>query len=106
MLKRMENYIKTVLEYVQTNYPGIVYAWDVVNEAFFDSEEGSGTDGEIRSTSKWYQTIGDEYIAAAFRFARRYAAEDVKLFYNDFNAMDPMKREGIMDYQKKMFRML
>ncbi len=98
MLKRMENYIKTVMEYVQTNYPGIVYAWDVVNEAFFDSEEGSGTDGEIRSTSNWYKTIGDEYIAAAFRFARKYAAEDVQLFYNDFNAMDPMKREGIMKY--------
>ena len=98
MLKRMENYIKTVLEYVQTDYPGIVYAWDVVNEAFFDSEEGSGKDGEIRSTSNWYQTIGEDYIAAAFRFARRYAAEDVKLFYNDFNAMDPMKREGIMKY--------
>lgn len=98
MLKRMENYIKTVLKYVQTNYPGVVYAWDVVNEAFFDSEEGSGTDGEIRSTSKWYQTIGDEYIAAAFRFARQYAAKDVQLFYNDFNAMDPMKRAGIMKY--------
>ncbi len=98
MQKRMENYIKTVLEYVQENYPGIVYAWDVVNEAFFDSEEGSGTDGEIRSTSLWYKTIGDTYIADAFRFARQYAAEDVKLFYNDFNVMDPMKREGIMRY--------
>ena len=32
MLKRMKNYIKQVLEYTQTNYPGLIYCWDVVNE--------------------------------------------------------------------------
>lgn len=36
MLKRMENYIKDVIAYTETNYPGVIYAWDVVNEAVAD----------------------------------------------------------------------
>ena len=34
MLARMENYIADVLGYFQENYPGLIYAVDVVNEAF------------------------------------------------------------------------
>ena len=33
MLARMESYIKQMLEHVQENYPGVIYCWDVVNEA-------------------------------------------------------------------------
>ena len=29
----MESYIKQMLEHVQVNYPGVIYCWDVVNEA-------------------------------------------------------------------------
>jgi len=39
MLLRLESYIRQVLEFVQTEYPGVIYAWDVVNEAV---ENGSG----------------------------------------------------------------
>ena len=42
MLRRLENYIKNVLEYSQTHYPGLIYAWDVVNEAI---EISDGMDG-------------------------------------------------------------
>lgn len=79
MRKRMEAYIKKVLTYCQDNYPGVVYAWDVVNEAFDDN-------GGFRTESSWYETYGDEsYIMDAFTFARKYAADDVKLFLNDYN---------------------
>jgi len=36
MAKRMENYIKGVLEYCKKNYPGVVYCFDVVNECVDD----------------------------------------------------------------------
>lgn len=33
MLMRLESYIKQVLTFMQEEYPGVIYAWDVVNEA-------------------------------------------------------------------------
>lgn len=94
MKKRMEAYIKKVLTYCQENYPGVVYAWDVVNEAV-------GDDNNYRTKSNWYEIYGDEsYITDAFTFARKYAAPDVKLFYNDYNEYIPEKRETIMELLK------
>ena len=49
-------------------------------------------DGE---ENPWYVTIGPEYVESAFRFARQYADEDVKLFYNDFNTYESLKRNYI-----------
>lgn len=86
MLKRMENYIKQVLEYTQTNYPGLIYAWDVVNEAI---NPGEGDENGLRvKDSLWYQVVGPEFIEKAFEYARKYAEPDVKLFYNDYNTED------------------
>lgn len=94
MKKRMEAYIKKVLTYCQEKYPGVVYAWDVVNEAV-------GDDNNYRTKSNWYEIYGDEsYITDAFTFARQYAAPDVKLFYNDYNEYVPAKRETIMQLLK------
>lgn len=94
MKKRMEAYIKKVLTYCQENYPGVVYAWDVVNEAV-------GDDNNYRTKSNWYEIYEDEsYITDAFTFARKYAAPDVKLFYNDYNEYIPEKRETIMELLK------
>lgn len=96
MKKRMETYIKKVLTFCQDNYPGVVYAWDVVNEAM-------GDDNEYRTESGWYETYGDEsYIMDAFAFARKYADEDVKLFYNDYNEYTPAKRNMIVALLKKL----
>ena len=33
MLARLDSYIRQVIGFAQKEYPGIVYAWDVVNEA-------------------------------------------------------------------------
>lgn len=93
MLKRLENYIKQVLEYTQTNYPGLIYAWDVVNEAVNPSD---GEEGFLRSKdSLWYKVIGPEFIEKAFEYARKYADEDVKLFYNDYNTEESGRVQGI-----------
>ncbi|MBH1939274.1 endo-1,4-beta-xylanase [Mobilitalea sibirica] len=99
MLKRMENYIKQVLEYYQTNYPGVIYAWDVVNEAI---NPGEGHPDGLRVESYWYRTIGDEYIEKAFEYARKYADPDVKLFYNDYNTEETPKVVAITKLVKKI----
>ncbi len=96
MQKRMEAYIKKVLTYCQENYPGVVYAWDVVNEAMAD-------EGGYRTKSHWYEIYGDEsYIEDAFTFARKYADPEVKLFYNDYNEYMPAKRGMITATLKKL----
>lgn len=100
MLKRMESYIKQVIEYTNEKYPGIVYAWDVVNEAI---ETGHGHNKGYRTEdSLWYQVIGEEYIEKAFEFARKYADKDVKLFYNDYNTYLPERRIAITNLAKEL----
>lgn len=100
MLFRMESYIAQLMTHVQDNYPGVVYCWDVVNEAvdpdkgdpnsyFFCRTENDGT------PNPWYTTIGEDYVEMAFTYARKYAAENVKLFYNDFNTYQTEKRDAI-----------
>ena len=85
MLGRMENYIRSVLEYYGENYPGLIYAVDVVNEAF---DVGDGDEDGIRQkNSKWYETIGPDFVYYEFLYAKRYAPAGVSLFYNDYSCM-------------------
>lgn len=92
MLRRMESYIKGVMEWTSENYPGLISAWDVVNEAAAD-------EGGMRQ-SLWYKTIGEDYVERAFEFARKYAPEGVKLFYNDYNSYQKRKQEDILGFLK------
>lgn len=97
MKQRMESYIKNVLTYCQTNYPGVVYAWDVANEVVND-------DGTMRTTSNWYKVYGDDsYVRDAFTFARKYADKDVKLFLNDYNEYIAAKRDRIYRIVKELY---
>lgn len=91
LIERMRAHI----EAVAGRYAGRVDAWDVVNEVIAD-------DGSYRPT-RWVQGVGDgdELVKAAFRFAARYAP-DAELYYNDFNAWRPSKRDGIV----RLVRML
>ncbi len=94
MLKRMENYIKSVLTWCEDNYPGVFYAWDITNEAIDD-----GT-CKLRSDVPWTKTVGDDWVQYAFKFARQYAGKGVKLFYNDYNASLTGKCAGIINLLK------
>lgn len=94
--KRMESYIKQILTYCEENYPGVVYAWDMVNEACDDA-------GGYRTNSNWYQIYGDHtYIEDAFTFARQYAGKDVKLFLNDYNEYMPLKMRTMSELVKTL----
>ena len=67
----LEDHITTVV----TRYRERVVQWDVVNEAIDDT-------GAMRDTF-WLRTIGPDYVALAFEFARA-ADPDVALYYNDY----------------------
>ncbi len=100
MLKRMENYIKEVIAWTEENYPGVIYAWDVVNEAVADYF-GAGAAPMRQEDSLWYQTIGEDFVQQAFAYARKYTKQyangrSVKLFYNDYNEYFPAKRDWIV----------
>ena len=92
MLKRMENYIDSVMNWCEENYPGVIYAWDVVNEA-------AGDNGGMRD-SYWTGIIGEDFVEQAFKFARKHAPKGVELFYNDYNEYQPSKQAVIIDMLK------
>lgn len=101
MLKRMENYIKNVFDAVITEYPTVdFYAWDVVNECWLDDGKyrTGGTQAENPNYSGWTKVFGDNsFIEPAFEYARKYAPEGCKLYYNDFNEYMPDKMNAIYD---------
>ena len=100
MLLRMESYIRQLMTHVQDEYPGVIYCWDVVNEAV--DPDSADPDSYFKCRTKcgndpnpWYDTIGPDYVEMAFTYARKYAADDVLLFYNDYNTYQVPKTEGI-----------
>jgi endo-1,4-beta-xylanase len=88
---RMRSYIQTVAG----RYAGRVQAWDVVNEVI-------DNDGSYRPTT-WVRGIGDgdELVKLAFKFASE-SAPNAELYYNDFNAWRPAKRDGIVRLVKML----
>ena len=99
LLARLENYIHDVMQHVNTCFPGVVYTWDVVNEAI---EPEQGGPGLYRTRSPWFFLTGQDFIPAAFRAARKNAAPGQTLCYNDYNAFDPVKRDAIIDMLKAL----
>ncbi|MBO4337103.1 MAG: endo-1,4-beta-xylanase, partial [Lachnospiraceae bacterium] len=110
MDKRQEWYIKSMLTYYtgdESPYKGLFYGWDVVNEAISDSTGDYRTDTEPGgdqlsdsthgSKSSWWKVYGsEEYIINAFKYANKYAAADLELYYNDYNECDDHKSGGIL----------
>ena len=90
VLQRLRTHITTVLDH----FKGKVYAWDVVNEAI---DDGSN----VYRASQWYNICGEDYIIEAFKAARA-ADPDIRLFYNDYTAIDPVKREKIYGLLAKL----
>lgn len=91
-LERLRSHIQAVAG----RYAGRVQAWDVVNEVM-------GEDGRYRENTAWVKAVGngDTLVKYAFKFAAQYAP-DTELYYNDFNAWRPAKREGIVRLVKML----
>ncbi|GAC21561.1 endo-1,4-beta-xylanase [Paraglaciecola arctica] len=90
-LERMREHIQLVAG----RYADKVHAWDVVNEVI-------DNDGSYRPTT-WVNSVGDgdTMVQAAFKFAQQYSP-NTELYYNDFNAWRPEKRDGIVRMVKKL----
>jgi len=105
MLKRMEYYITEVITHFETKYPGVVYCWDVVNEAVGDNvdEFDPADPRHLRKTRNggpnlFYELVGDDYVEYSFLYARNAVdalGADIKLFYNDYNAFFLQKRTAM-----------
>ena len=91
LLVRLKQHIAEVVG----RYKGKIYVWDVVNEAVSDG----GTD--IYRKSKFYDIIGEEYIAKAFEYAHE-ADPKALLFYNDYNTESKSKRDKIYKLVKDL----
>lgn len=94
----VEDHIRTVAG----RYRGRLWAWDVVNEAIDDAQPG------LRSTV-FSRGLGPDYVAEAFRLARR-ADPEAQLVYNDYggeglsrksndvyNLVRDLKQRGLVD---------
>ena len=96
LLARMESYITQVVTHFEETFPGVIYCWDVVNEAMGDSPQEYRADDprHIRTMrngapNPFYDYVGEDYVEYSFLFARNAVealGADIKLYYNDYNA--------------------
>lgn len=91
LLSRLKDHIFTIVN----RYKGKIYAWDVVNEAIDDDST------KFLRNSLWYKICGEDFIVKAFEYAHE-ADPNAKLYYNDYNAVRPEKRERIYRLLKKL----
>jgi endo-1,4-beta-xylanase len=96
----MTNHIQTVVAHYRDNFPGMVVAWDVVNEAINITQGAPAQPGgmptqNIYRDSVFYRELGEGFIAEAFQIARD-TDPNVLLFYNDFGveSMNGAKSAG------------
>ncbi|HEV8504391.1 MAG TPA: endo-1,4-beta-xylanase [Chitinophagaceae bacterium] len=91
-IERLRSHIKAVAG----RYASRVNAWDVVNEVIDD-------DGNYRVNTAWVKAFGngDTLVKYAFKFAALFAP-NTELYYNDFNAWRPSKRDGIVRLVKML----
>lgn len=103
---RTEYYITEVIRHFEEKFPGVVYCWDVVNEAVADSagEYAPGDPRHLRTMrggaeNLFQKYMGDDYVSWAFLYARNAVEElnaDIDLYYNDYNAYFPEKAQAIL----------
>ena len=104
--KRVQYYIETVITHFETEFPGVVYCWDVVNEAVGDSpaDYDASDARHIRTIredveNQFYNIMGEDYVELSFLYAEKLQKEnpavDIKLFYNDYNTFQEEKRDSI-----------
>lgn len=99
-------YIDQLMGHFRNSYPGLVIAWDVVNEAVGPNDprvapsyglRPPGIDYQTKGEDFWRLTLGDDYVARVFNWAHD-ADPDAVLYYNDYhNEYSNPKGEAIFD---------
>ena len=106
MRARLKSYIEQVITHFEEKYPGVIYCWDVVNEAIGDNAgEWSSADARHLRTKRsgesniFLDRVGDDYVEYAFLCARdtvENLGADIHLFYNDYNMFMKEKRTAAL----------
>lgn len=109
---RLASYIDQVMTHFEEKFPGVIYCWDVVNEAIGDnSGEYAVSDPRHLRTKRsgssncFREYLGDDYVEYAFLCARNTQEKlgaDIKLFYNDYNLFFADKRNAACELVKSI----
>ena len=109
---RTEYYITEVVTHFEKTFPGVVYCWDVVNEAVGDSagEYAADDPRHLRTlrnggVNLFQKYMGDDYVELAFLYARNVVdalGADIKLYYNDYNAYFADKAAAILNLARSV----
>lgn len=109
---RVKYYIEEVITHFETEFPGVVYCWDVVNEAVGDSNsEYVAEDPRHLRTMRsggdniFYKIMGEDYVELSFLYAKDAVEKlqavnpevSIILFYNDYNTFYEEKRDAICE---------
>uniref|UniRef100_UPI0025F9237A endo-1,4-beta-xylanase n=1 Tax=Ruminococcus sp. TaxID=41978 RepID=UPI0025F9237A len=102
MNKRLESMIKNTFSQLKSNYPKLqVHSYDVCNELF----ENDG--GGMRNWSKWKDVYGAgnyDFVINAFKYARKYAPSETKLYLNDYNEYMSKKTSDLVNMAKNVMK--
>ncbi len=113
---RLSYYIDEVVTHFETKFPGVVYCWDVVNEAVGDGGDYEKDDPRhVRTyrngTENMFRTIiGEDYVEFSFACARKAVEKlqkqnpevSIELFYNDYNTFYDDKRNAVIALVKSI----
>ena len=113
---RLEYYIDEVITHFETEFPGVVYCWDVVNEAVGDGGDYRADDPRHVRTYRngdenmFNTIIGEDYVEFAFACARETVEKlqkknpevSIELYYNDYNTFYDAKRDAIIELVKSI----
>lgn len=111
---RMKSYIEQVITHFEDKFPGVIYCWDVVNEAIGDNAgEYSASDPRHLRTVRngapnpFLLYAGEDYVEYAFLCARDTVEQlgaDIRLFYNDYNMFQSVKRNAAKELAESINR--
>lgn len=93
---RMKNYMSDVITHINTNYPGMVVCWDVMNDIIDDSVKSKS---RYRETY-WLKSLGEDYVAEAFVTARALVPADQKLFLQEDGMDSLLAKPAILNLLK------
>ena len=109
---RLASYIDQVMTHFEKKFPGVIYCWDVVNEAIGDNagEYSAADPSHLRTTRNgepncFLEYLGDDYVEYSFLCARNTQEKlgaDIRLFYNDYNLFFPAKRQAACALVKRI----
>lgn len=100
---RLQYYIDAVMTHFEEKFPGVIYCWDVVNEAVDTNNVLVSGDSRCIENNIFSQIIGEDYVELSFKYAKdtveklqaKNPKTDIKLFYNDFSTFYNEKRDAI-----------